>query len=265
MTTLITERMKFMLRNGELQAESFSDTPYIFQNIHTLNHQARYLTEHLSWLNRSAKELFGEQLKANISAAQVNHHIEELLAINRLTRNASICVEIRLDAVGNYELRCHEPSLYAGYVLRSLQPEAICLNTEIPLQQHPTSAAIATRQLADVAARKNGFHTAILAERDGGLATEPCSPLFLVKEYTLFAQEGSDSVERRLTIAAAKKIGLKVVERRLMVSDLAEVDEVFTANWQGITAMAHIADQPYMSIMAEKIARAMEQSAQLKR
>lgn len=264
MTTLREERIKFMIRNGEMLAERCSDTPFVFQYIHTFNHKARYMAEHIALLNSSAEDLFGERLKANCSIHQLDHQIEELLATNRLTRNASICVEIRFDAVGNYELRCHEPSIYSGYVLRSLRPDAVCLPISMPMPQHPTSAAAATRLLADAVARKSGFHRALIAERDGGLAIEPCQPLFLIKEYTLMAQQGCNSVEDILTTSAADLLGLKVERKRLMVSDLKDADEVFSVNWQGVTAMAHIGQQPYMSIMAEKIAQKMEQAANKK-
>lgn len=261
MTTLRENKLKFMIRNGELITESFSNTPYVFQNIHTLNHSARYLSEHIALLNHSAKELFGEQLKTNITQQQISHKIAELLAANRLTRNASICVEIRLDAVGNYELRSHEPSIYSGYVLRSLQPDAVCIPVNMPMPQHPTSASVATRLLADSIAHKSGFHRAIIAERDGGLSVEPCEPLFILKEYTLFAQEGCHSVEYELAIAAAKSIGLSLEQKRLMVGDLKDADEVFTVGWQGVTAMAHIGSKLYISLISEKIAKAMEQAA----
>ena len=262
MITLKDDKPNLMIENGKLQVESFSDTPYVFQNIHTLGHKARYTAEHLVQLNRSAKELFGEQLPTNITAKQIEQQIEELLATNRFTRNTSIRVEIHLSAIGDYSLRCYEPSLYAGYVLRSLRPEAICLPIDMPLPQHPTSASAATRLLADAIARQNGYHTAIIAERDGGVAIEPCAPLFYIKEYTMFAQEGYHSVESNLTIAAAHAIGLTIERKRLMTSDLKYADEVFSANWQGITAIAHIGQQPYMSILAEKIAHQMERAAQ---
>lgn len=254
-----------MIRNGEILAERFSDTPYVFQNIHTLNHRARYTDQHIALLNHSAQELFGEQLANNISAERIESQIGELLTANRLTRNASICVELRLDAVGNYELRSHEPSLYSGYVLRSLHPNAVCLPLDMPLPQHPTSAAAATRLMADTIARKRGFHTAIIAERDGGLAIDPLAPLFTVKEYTLFAQEGCHSVEASITIEAARRAGMSIEHKRLTATDLNDADEVFTACWQGITSMAHIGKRIYMSIMAEKIAIEMEAAAKSKR
>lgn len=254
-----------MIRNGELLAESFSDTPYVFQNIHTLHHKARYTAEHLTLLNHSSQELFGEQLKQNITKQQIEHQIEALLSANRLTRNASILVEIRLDAIGNYELRSHEPSLYSGYVLRSLQPDAVCLPLDMPLPQHPTSAAVATRLMADAIARKCGFHTAIIAERDGGLAIEPHQPLFIIKEYTMTAQEGCRSIEEALATTAARAAGVKIERKRIMVSDLKDADEIIYVNWQGVTAIAHLNNKPYMSIMAEKIAKAMEGEAQSNR
>lgn len=247
---------RYMVQNGEFLLEQPHALPYIYQEIHTLNHNARFAKEHLEYLNRSAKELFGITL--SLSAQQLEEQISQLLLRNRLTRNASIKVELSLDSSGNYALHSCEPTIYAGYVMRSLRPTAICVPANMPLSPYPTSATIATRLFADAIARAKGFHTAIIAERDGGIAIEPCSPLFIVKEYTICAAEGCRSVEFDLAIKAAAATGLHIEYRRLTVADLKEADEVLVVNWQGINAISEIAKRPYMDIMAHKMAKVLE-------
>jgi hypothetical protein len=37
-----------------------------------------------------------------------------------------------------------------------------------------------------------------------------------------------------------------------------DADEVFISSWQGITALAHINEQPYMTTIAEQLSAQME-------
>ncbi len=250
---------KYMILNGELVAERPHPSAYIYQNIHTLNHKAYFVAQHLDYLNRSAKELFGTTLP--LSARQLEVQISQLLSANRLTRNATIKVELALDVSGDYTLRCDEPTIYAGYVMRSLRPTAVCVPANMPLSPHSTSATIATRLFADAIARTKGYHIAIIAERDGGIAMEPCSPLFIIKGYTMHTAEGCRSVEVELAERAATLSGLQVEHHRLMIADLADADEVIMVDWQGVSAISEFAKRPYMDILAHNIAKELERIA----
>lgn len=248
-----------MILNGELIMEYPQAVPYIYQNIHTINHKARFAAQHIEYLNHSAEELFGVTLP--LSAQQLEAQVAQLLAANRLTRNATIKVELALDASGDYTLRCGEGTIYAGYAMRSLRPTAVCVPANMPLSPHPTSATIATRLFADAIARTKGYHTAIIAERDGGIAIEPCAPLFIIKEYRMFSAEGYRSVEFDLTEKAAMLAGLQIEHRRLTIADLRDADEVIVVDWQGVSAISEIANRPYMDILAHNIAKGLERIA----
>lgn len=247
---------RYMVKNGELTIEQPHTLPYIYQNLHTLAHKAYFCEEHLHYLNASTNYLWN--FKLTVPAYRIKQNIESLLAANRITRNATVKVELSMDIDGNDTLRCGEGTIYAGYVMRSLRPTAVCVHAEMPLSPHPTSAAIATRLFADSIAQRKGYHMAIIVERDGGIAVEPCSPLFIIKEYTMLSAEGCCSVEAELAKSAAMRAGLQIEQRRLRVEDLADADEVIVVDWQGVTAISEIANRPYMDIIAHNIAKALE-------
>lgn len=249
-------RERYMIKNGELTIESPQTLPYIYQNLHTLAHKAYFCEEHLQYLNASTNALWN--FKLTTPANRIKQEIESLLVANHITRNSTIKVELSMDIDGNDILRCGDGTIYAGYVMRSLRPKAVCVHAEMPLSPHPTSAAIATRLFADSIARRKGCHIAIIVERDGGIAIEPCSPLFIIKEYSILAAEGLHSVEFNLATQAARAAGLDIQYRRLMVEDLADADEVIIIDWQGVTAISEIAGRPYMDIIAHKIAKLLE-------
>lgn len=248
------ERERYMILNGELCTEQFSDTPYLYQNIHSLGHRPLRLAQHIAQLSDSIQELFG--LKPHISTSDIEQQIADLLAANRLPRNHSIRVELRWEVGGDISLYCDEASLYTGYVLRPLRPQALCLPTNMPLSQHTTSASRATRDAADAIARAKGFGKAIIVESDGGIAVEPASPLTIIKEHRLFLPEGCQSIESSTAEQAARLAGLDIIRRRLTIADLKEADEVLIFDWQGITALSQIFTRPLMDLVATRLAKA---------
>ena len=247
---------RYMVKIGELTSEQPYTLPYIYQNLHTLAHKAYFCEEHLQYLNTSTKSLWGIELTT--PAYRIRQEIESLLSANRITRNATVKVELSMDIDGNEILRCGDGTIYAGYVMRSLRPKAVCVHAEMPLSPHPTSATIATRLFADSIAQRKGYHMAIIVERDGGIAIEPCAPLFIIKEYSMLAAGGVRSVEFDIAIQSAQAAGLDIQYRRLKAEDLADADEDIIVDWQGVTALSEIAGRPYMDIIAHKIAKGLE-------
>jgi co-chaperonin GroES (HSP10) len=82
-----------------------------------------------------------------------------------------------------------------------------------------------------------------------------------VKGYTLYSQTSNiPSVERALVEQAAMKAGYSVQRMQLTAMEVESADEVIIANYQGLSAVAHIDNTPYMSIISERIAATMEQS-----
>ena len=243
-----------MVADGQIVEWRAMEGLYLYQEIHTLDYRARHLAAHIGVITRRAEELFG--LRPRLSAVRLDEQIESLLIRSRLSRRVSTRVILKCYASGSYSLECDEPSIYSGYAMRSLRPEAITLPIQLPMADYPTSASIATRQLANAVARRRGYHTALLV-RGEELESEPTRPLAIVVGTTVIMAE-CDSLETNLLERAARKARLPVEKRRLRRSDLTSADEVLQLSWQGITAMAHVDGRAYMAIIGERIAQELE-------
>lgn len=256
----MTPHNRYISRDGETVAGTPSDGPYIFQNIHTLGGKPRHTAAHVDLLHRTARRLFGLDLR--LTADELRRRIVRLTEVSRVPARVSVRAIVRLYATGSIEIICDEPSIYAGYVMRSLRPDALCLNMAPPLPSLPTSAAEQTRQLADTIARARGAHTAILADASGNVVSESAQPIFAVKGYTVVTPPvapADESVERRMVREAMRGTDLTFAERPLTVAELAAADELFTADYRGITSVARIGRKPYMSIIAELVAGRIEE------
>lgn len=250
---------RYISRDGGILADRFTDGPYIFQNVHTLGGAARHTAAHTALLRAAAKSLFG--FDPEITADELRRRIARLTEACRMPSRVSVRAVVRLYPTGSIEIACDEPSIYAGYVLRSLRPDAICLRMAPPLPSLPTSAAEHTRLLADTMARTRGARTAILTDSDGTVISESAQPIFIVNGYTVSTPAVSaaeESVERRLVRESLRQTDLTFAERLITLDKLAAADEIFTADHRGITSIARIGRKPYMSIIAERVATQIE-------
>ena len=244
---------RYMILNGELLAWQHVEGAYVYQHIHTLDYTPYNLPQHIKIISQASEALFEEQFEYN--EKEVAKQITTLLGAARLSRKVSICITLKQYASGDVTIEYDEPSIYSGYVLRSLRPEATCLRMQIPLESYPTSASVEACNLAEAIAQGRGYHTAIIIDADDTIRCDTSHPIALVKEMTLYIANTSLSVDRDMLEQATRKAGYKVEYRTLKRADLATADEVLVMNWQGITAMQQVNGKPYMSIIAENIAR----------
>ena len=245
-----------MILDGELLSQQHLEGAYIYQNIHTLDYKPRHVECHAKVLQSLSEELFG--IESSLSTELIAEQIMRLLMHERPSRQRSIRAVVKQYVSGNYTIECDTPSLYQGYALRSLRPEIATMRITLPLDIYPTSAAIATRQVADSIARSRDFHAALLMGDDEQIYCEATSPIALVRERRLLLSPMPYSVEQRLLVQAAKKIGMEVEKRPIRREDVAQADEVLTVDWQGVSAAQYVDGKRYMAIIAERLAREIE-------
>jgi branched-subunit amino acid aminotransferase/4-amino-4-deoxychorismate lyase len=252
-----------IIYNGELQPLQHSslakgcEQVFVYQDVHTLSHKPRHTAQHLHAIDIAARKLFS--IESRLSVKGVEQDIERLLDANHTTRNTSVCVRLILYTSGDYAIQQHEASIYRGYVMRSLRYEATFIATTAPLSNYPTSALISTRTLLQQMAQARDMHYLIMTSPTTEVIAECCEPLMIIKEGVLYAPKfATPSVEQHLIECAAAKMGLKVEHTTLTVKQVQDADEVFISSWQGITALAHINEQPYMTTIAEQLSAQME-------
>lgn len=227
---------------------------YLYQTVHLARGRARNAEAHAARLDAASCELFGR----GYAPARLAARIEALAAAERYPTGVSGFVRIELGADGEEHLTPAGVSLYDGYALRSLQPEAVTLRYDLPLTEAPTSAREAAAQLARHMAERAGADVAVRCDREGILREADDAPLFAVARHTVLAAPGTQSVERELAVRAVRAAGLELREEPFGCGELPRIDELFFADHRGITALARCDGQPLMSLIAERIALVME-------
>ncbi|MEI3555094.1 MAG: aminotransferase class IV [Alistipes senegalensis] len=227
---------------------------YLYQTVHLARGRARNAEAHAARLDAASRELFGR----GYAPARLAARIEALAAAERYPTGVSGFVRIELGADGEERLTPAGVSLYDGYALRSLQPEAVTLRYDLPLTEAPTSAREAAAQLARHMAERAGADVAVRCDREGILREADDAPLFAVAGHTVLAAPGTQSVERELAVRAVRAAGLELREEPFGCGELPRIDELFFADHRGITALARCDGQPLMSLIAERIALVME-------
>ncbi len=229
---------------------------YLYQTLHLRAGRARLLAEHTALLCRWAAEIFG--IDAAPALRNVEQEIAALAAAERHPRDLSAFVRLEWAPSGERRLLPAGVSLYEGYALRSLMPDAVTLCYDIPLYDAPTSAREAAALLALREAERRGASIAVRCDNDGFLHSADDAPLFAVKNGDLFTAPGTGSVERDLVFRACDTARIRCTEQPLHRGQLTCYDELFFADHRGITALAHCDGVPFMAITAERVAAAME-------
>ena len=252
-----------MILNGEQCLWQPAEEPYVYQNIHSLGYNCRYVAQHLEQLNNAAEALFGFGLE--IDAATIERQARQLLTANHATRHSTLCVRLMLDSEGDYRLECDEATIYAGYTLRSLHPDVMCVAIIPPAPSFLSSALLSSRRLADAAARQRDAHEALITSADGTVVSDATRPMIMIDGYTAtLSPTTQHCVESQLAAEACRKLGLKVRYAELTISELERADELMYVTFQGITSISGLGRHTYMHILSERIAEAMEEIFQTK-
>ena len=67
---LQAKRDKYMILNGELTLLQPAVSPFVYQDIHTLNRECRYTAQHIEFLNIAADKLFSTKLRYNRTSGE---------------------------------------------------------------------------------------------------------------------------------------------------------------------------------------------------
>ena len=228
---------------------------YLYQTVHLARGRARNVAGHIAVLDAASRELFGRPYAP--AAERLAKRIETLSAAERYPAGVSGFVRIELDPDGTERLLPAGVSLYDGYALRSLQPEAVTLRYDLPLTEAPTSAREAAAQLARRMAERAGADVAVRCDREGILREADDAPLFAVRGKTAFVSPAEACVERELGLRAVEAAGLELEERPVMRDELPRFDELFYVDHRGVTALAHCDGHPCMAILAERVAQSL--------
>lgn len=229
---------------------------YLYQTVHLARGRARNVAGHIAVLDTASHDLFGRRYAPG--AERLAARIEALAAAERYPAGVSGFVRIELLSDGTERLLPAGVSLYDGYAFRSLTPEAVTVDYDLPLSAAPTSAREAAAQLARFKAELAGAEVAVRCDSAGILRSADDAPLFGIGGHTVLTAPGPASVERELAVRAILAAGLELREEPFGRADLPYLDELFFADHRGITSLSRCDGRPLMTLVAERVAEAME-------
>ncbi len=228
----------------------------LYQTVHIRQGRPRLTGAHAALLAEAARTLFGvdyapdvERLEARLAAAA---------RAERYPQGVSAFVRIEVADDGEERLVPAGHSLYDGYALRSLLPKAIPIGYDLPLSAAPTSAREAAALLARRQAQLAGADVALRHDSRGICFSADDAPLFAVRGQTVLVSPAPPDVERTLAARAIEAAGLELREEPVGRDMLARMDELFYVDHRGVTALSGCEGVPYMSLIAERVAEAME-------
>ena len=228
---------------------------YLYQTVHVLDGECLCLREHLAVLDRWSRTLFG--CPGPHDAREVGTAVAAVAGREAPGSDRSKFVRLVLPASGSLRLEFEGVSLYRGYDLRSLMPEAVTLQYEPPLFDAPTSAREAAVELARQYAGLQGASVAVRYDRNGTLMAADEAALFAIRGKRVYVPPGETSIGRSLAVRSIRAAGLELAASPVGRDDLPRMDELFFIDHRGVTALSRCDGQPYMAIFAERIAGAL--------
>lgn len=232
---------------------------YLYQTLHLHKGRPRLVAEHIRALHEASQKLFKRPY--NPDPKQLEARIAALAAVENYPDTVSGFVRIELLPDGTQRLLPAGVSLYDGYALRSVTPDAVVFEYALAQPDAPTSAHEAAVMLARCMAENAGASAAVRCDHQGVLHAIDGAPLFALRGKEIFCAPEDPlfpSVERELGIRSIQGAGLQLTDQPALREELPHYDEVFSVDHRGVTALAHGNGNPYMSLAAERVAAAME-------
>ena len=78
-----------------------------------------------------------------------------------------------------------------------------------------------------------------------------------IRGRRVYAPPGEASIGRSLAVRSIRAAGLELIEAPVGRDELPRMDELFFIDHRGVTALSRCDGQPYMAILAERIAGAL--------
>lgn len=229
---------------------------YLYQTVHTLAGVPLFLEGHAAALDAAARTLFGRPFRYD--PKRLEEGIGQLLQAEKTPDDLSAFVRLELSPEGELTYRYAGLSLYRGYELRSLRPEAATFVYDLPFGEYSTSASEAAGALAQAQARRLGAQCAVRCTTDGTVRTADDAPLYAVRGRRIFTCPAPESVERTTAALCIAAAGFERIEEPVLREELHRVEELFYFDHRGVTSLSKCDGEPLLSLAAERIARAAQ-------
>ena len=245
--------------NGSMGDKRHSaDRSFVCRHVRTLGHRAILLDEHLEQLDIASYNLFG-RASALSDTTTTAEAIASLLEHNGYSDKLSHIIMLRAYADGNYEIECIETSIYDTLTLRALRPIAVAIRAYDECATFPSSATLATALLHREQALRQGADVAITVDAEGRIGAIDGAEAVMVINGRLIFSSRATAPEYKLLMRCALNLGREIECREIEEKELLRADEVWFVDYRGITALASYGSRHYADIVAERLARHLDQ------
>ncbi len=231
-------------------------SPSIWQTIHVLGRRPRLLKEHLREMSRHCLGLYRVDFTPDLQA--VEQAIVELLNRERYPQDRSVGVTLWAEPSGAWRVEALGEALYRGYVLRALRPEAQMLAFDLPFGGAPTAAARLTWQTARTIVAERKANAVVRLDAEGRLCEADGAPLYVAVGRTIYTSHEGSEVEAGLAAEAIRRAGYTLCVEPLPRTWLPKMEELFYVDYRGVTSLQSCDRKLLMSVMATRVAEAME-------
>lgn len=239
---------------------------YVRQDMRVRDRRPLHVAAHLALLCRAFERVYCRRVV--LSPAMVAAWCADLLARNRYPASGSCRVTALLipsDRGGDLVLVGGEILLDEGYSVRPVRPSASVDCYDVCFGELPTSAAFEATEAALLRARnrhkEQGSHVVLRSDDEGVILSAGTAPIFAVKGHTIIttplAYGAPDTVERQLTLDAITRSAVTLREDVVATYALDRYDELFFADYRGLTSIDRIGQTNYMSLVVDRIVRSM--------
>ncbi len=238
---------------------------FIYARIHAIDYKGLFLRDIIEICEWSYRVLYG--VSFGLDVRSISEEIEELLIENNYPMGSAVVmlylfpnridVNTRKPIDKSYILSCREQLLYTGFTNWHIGVVADILPYDIPFAYHQTSASLTAHKYAEDYVQRRGAHIVLRENVNNVVVSASEYPLFGVvgREVRIAPMSCGipDSIERVVTINAAYRLGINVIEYPHTKDDIANYDELFYVTPQGVTSIIECEGKVYPNIIGRKV------------
>ena len=225
----------------------------LYQRLRATDGRVMYLNRHLDILRSYAAILLPHTPIP--TASEIEQMCSRLLSRGGYSSSSTRILELNLWQSGRVRLSVIETSLYKGFDLRVLRPNAAIIEGCSTALLYPTSAALECEKLMKIIARQNGCDVALSVQNSSVIAIDSTNPI-IVHGTNVTIGNSITSAYTELVVETLKKLPqYNISLSEISLQQVATADELFFADHRGLTAVGSLGGRQYSDTVAYAISK----------
>lgn len=225
----------------------------LYQRLRATDGRVMYLNRHLDILRSYAAILLPHTPIP--TASEIEQMCSRLLSRGGYSSSSTHILELNLWQSGRVRLSVIETSLYKGFDLRVLRPNAAIIEGCSTALLYPTSAALECEKLMKIIARQNGCDVALSVQNSSVIAIDSTNPI-IVHGTNVTIGNSITSAYTELVVETLKKLPqYNISLSEISLQQVATADELFFADHRGLTAVGSLGGRQYSDTVAYAISK----------